>query len=499
MSAALICEADSRCSAYFAPTYRTRFLVVGGLVKAGKGVQKPYSPWGAPRVVARSLASKPPGDRDGEAGKSMTQDYAAVVPGNYSALNYPYAPYSNAMYNYAATYPTTTSHLNYASNLGNGGATANSTSPLSASTPNSVLPLQTATARHNVTHTVNAAGGNTSRRGNRDDGEIQITMDDFDKIKIKGGYGNSKPPYSYISLISLAIQKSPTQQLTLNEIYNFIMQYFPYYQHNTQRWQNSIRHSLSFNDCFVKVPRTPDKPGKGSFWTLHELCGNMFENGCYLRRQKRFKLEDKQRGGKKKNKSSRGGNNDSINGTVNNVAAGQQVQLQASPNGNLQYENCVKKEEITDSVPEQQIGTAMSSPSENKIVKSEPMNANSIDAASSTSQDSGVGLQQLTLSEHLIPQQQQQQQFVASLANPVTSQSAQSVISAVGQVPYYPQFLYGNGTDFTNTAASIPNYLNTFVEKPMLNYLYNTNVDYNAYQTQHTLYSSTNPANGANL
>lgn len=41
--------------------------------------------------------------------------------------------------------------------------------------------------------------------------------------------------------------------------------------------------------------RTPDKPGKGSFWTLHKDCGNMFENGCYLRRQKRFKIADKQK------------------------------------------------------------------------------------------------------------------------------------------------------------------------------------------------------------
>lgn len=107
-------------------------------------------------------------------------------------------------------------------------------------------------------------------------------------------YTHAKPPYSYISLITMAIQNAPTKMLTLSEIYQFIMDLFPFYRQNQQRWQNSIRHSLSFNDCFVKVPRTPDKPGKGSFWTLHPDSGNMFENGCYLRRQKRFKDDKKE-------------------------------------------------------------------------------------------------------------------------------------------------------------------------------------------------------------
>jgi len=107
-------------------------------------------------------------------------------------------------------------------------------------------------------------------------------------------YTHAKPPYSYISLITMAIQASSSKMMTLSEVYQWIMDLFPFYRANQQRWQNSIRHSLSFNDCFVKVPRSPDKPGKGSYWTLHSEAGNMFENGCYLRRQKRFKCEKKQ-------------------------------------------------------------------------------------------------------------------------------------------------------------------------------------------------------------
>ncbi|KAM3867872.1 forkhead box protein B2 [Diretmus argenteus] len=106
----------------------------------------------------------------------------------------------------------------------------------------------------------------------------------------KNSYSDQKPPYSYISLTAMAIQNSTDKMLPLSDIYKFIMDRFPYYRENTQRWQNSLRHNLSFNDCFIKIPRRPDQPGKGSFWALHPDCGDMFENGSFLRRRKRFKL-----------------------------------------------------------------------------------------------------------------------------------------------------------------------------------------------------------------
>lgn len=89
----------------------------------------------------------------------------------------------------------------------------------------------------------------------------------------------------------MALWHSPERMLPLSDIYKFIMDNFPYYRKNTQRWQNSLRHNLSFNDCFIKIPRRPDRPGKGAYWTLHPKAIAMFENGSLLRRRKRFKLD----------------------------------------------------------------------------------------------------------------------------------------------------------------------------------------------------------------
>ena len=46
-------------------------------------------------------------------------------------------------------------------------------------------------------------------------------------------------------------------------------------------WQNSIRHNLSLNDCFVKLPRDKGRSGKGCNWTMREDVEDMFEPGNY--------------------------------------------------------------------------------------------------------------------------------------------------------------------------------------------------------------------------
>ena len=113
----------------------------------------------------------------------------------------------------------------------------------------------------------------------------------------KTSYDDDKPPYSYVALCTMAINSSPSKMMTLNAIYTYIMEKFPFYRKCSLRWQNSLRHNLSYNDCFVKISKgtsTGDQSGsgKGSYWALHKSSSQMFQEGSYLRRKRRFHNEE---------------------------------------------------------------------------------------------------------------------------------------------------------------------------------------------------------------
>ena len=98
-----------------------------------------------------------------------------------------------------------------------------------------------------------------------------------------------KPPYSYIALIVMAIQSSPVKRCTLSEIYQFLQHRFPFFRGAYQGWKNSVRHNLSLNECFIKLPKGLGRPGKGHYWTIDPAAEFMFEEGSFRRRPRGFR------------------------------------------------------------------------------------------------------------------------------------------------------------------------------------------------------------------
>ncbi|KAG8907026.1 hypothetical protein FRB99_005546 [Tulasnella sp. 403] len=80
---------------------------------------------------------------------------------------------------------------------------------------------------------------------------------------------NARPPYPYSTLIRYAIEGSERGRLTLAELYTAVEKRFPWFTHSGAGWKNSIRHNLSLNKSFYKVPRPLTEPGKGSYWCVN--------------------------------------------------------------------------------------------------------------------------------------------------------------------------------------------------------------------------------------
>ncbi|KAJ8401492.1 hypothetical protein AAFF_G00384110 [Aldrovandia affinis] len=109
------------------------------------------------------------------------------------------------------------------------------------------------------------------------------------KMENSGLRRPEKPPYSYIALIVMAIQSSPTKRLTLSEIYQFLQARFQFFRGSYQGWKNSVRHNLSLNECFIKLPKGLGRPGKGHYWTIDPGSEFMFEEGSFRRRPRGFR------------------------------------------------------------------------------------------------------------------------------------------------------------------------------------------------------------------
>ncbi|XAO26888.1 hypothetical protein I312_105729 [Cryptococcus bacillisporus CA1280] len=89
-----------------------------------------------------------------------------------------------------------------------------------------------------------------------------------------------KPTSTFATIIHKALSCLPRGRGTLGEVCNWVAGEWEWFRLNVDSgWQNSIRHNLSLNKAFLKVPRIPedDPESKGSVWIIDPQEGPLFE------------------------------------------------------------------------------------------------------------------------------------------------------------------------------------------------------------------------------
>ncbi|CAF0837748.1 unnamed protein product [Didymodactylos carnosus] len=113
-------------------------------------------------------------------------------------------------------------------------------------------------------------------------------------IGINKTYRNPWGNLSYAQLITRAIESSPWKRLTLNEIYEWIIKFVPYFKDkidpkSSWGWKNSIRHNLSLHNQFIRVP-VVSSLSKGPVkyvWTINPSFKNNSPYKKYSLKRKR--------------------------------------------------------------------------------------------------------------------------------------------------------------------------------------------------------------------
>lgn len=73
----------------------------------------------------------------------------------------------------------------------------------------------------------------------------------YNSVNNSNGQKPGKPPHSYASLIARAVDSSPRKMMTLSEIYQWIMDNYPYFKDAGNGWKVAIPTSYNYFSCLL--------------------------------------------------------------------------------------------------------------------------------------------------------------------------------------------------------------------------------------------------------
>ena len=91
-----------------------------------------------------------------------------------------------------------------------------------------------------------------------------------------------RPNFTYIELIAKAILSTKDMKMAFSEICDWIRGNYAYFRNHHIDWRNTIRYTLSINDCFIKLGRS--WKGKSHYWGIHPANVEDFRHGDFRRR-----------------------------------------------------------------------------------------------------------------------------------------------------------------------------------------------------------------------
>lgn len=155
--------------------------------------------------------------------------------------------------------------------------------------------VNTTTAKQSIKHskqngnTTTAAAAATTATTTPSSNNAAVTAAAVSPVQVtlrSDGKAYPKPPYSYSCLIAMALRNSDSGTLPVSDIYEFIVENFPYYKTARDGWKNSIRHNLSLNKCFEKIENPTNGSKKGCLWALNPDKCKKLEEECKRCRQR---------------------------------------------------------------------------------------------------------------------------------------------------------------------------------------------------------------------